>query len=230
MSILAFDTCLESCSVAVAVAPAMTIHARCERMTTGQAERLVPMIGEVMDEAGLAFDALDRIGVTTGPGSFTGMRIGVAAARALALSVGRPVVTLSSFAVMALSPRLARAMSQDTVVIAGDARRGQLYVQVFEPGQTFGASPPRLVSIAEAALLGGPGPVVYAGSGASHAADAASERGRVATAVLPDLLPDIRDAIDLVRAATPSAVPARPLYLRPPDAKPQDGKSLARTT
>lgn len=127
-----------------------------------------------------------------------------------------------------MSPRLARASSKELLVIATDARRGQLYVQAFGPGHPLGKSPPRLASIAEAAGLGGPGPVVFAGSGASLAAAGATGIGREARAVLPDLVPDIRDAIEAVRAATPAALPPKPLYLRPPDAKPQDGKSLAR--
>ena len=72
-----------------------------EPRATGHAERLFPMIAEVMDGAGLAFSAIDRIAVTLGPGTFTGVRVGIAAARALALATGKPVVAMTSLAVMA---------------------------------------------------------------------------------------------------------------------------------
>ncbi len=231
MSILAIDTCLESCSVATGAGlgtGCARIHARSERMATGQAERLVPMIDEVMSEAGLAFQDIDRIAVTTGPGSFTGMRIGIAAARALALSLGVPVVTLSSFEVMALSPDLAEARKTGLLVVTTDARRGQLYAQLFEPNRALACHTPVLLPIAGVAQLGGTEPVVFAGAGAGLAADAAAGIGRRAAATLPDLQPDMRFALEAAAQAIPSATPPRPLYLRPPDAKPQDGKSLAR--
>ena len=91
MNVLAFDTCLGAVSVAVRwQGPGgdwLTRHAH-EARERGHAERLMPMIAEVMEDAGLAFSDLDRIAVTVGPGTFTGVRVGVAAARGLALASG----------------------------------------------------------------------------------------------------------------------------------------------
>src|SRR5688572_6077654 len=87
MIILAFDTCFDGCSVCVAELREGIVVARSakmERFETGHAERLIPMIGEAMEEARLRFDELQRIAVTVGPGTFTGTRIGIAAARSLA--------------------------------------------------------------------------------------------------------------------------------------------------
>ena len=91
MNILAFDSSLNALSVAVARRRQdawQVFHAWEAR--SGHAERLLPMIGEVMAEAGMAFSAIDRIAVTVGPGSFTGVRVGVSAARGLALALRRP--------------------------------------------------------------------------------------------------------------------------------------------
>ena len=104
MNILAFDTCLGAVSVAVRRRGAggewLMRHA-CETRERGHAERLMPMVAETMAAAGLAFSDLDRIAVTVGPGSFTGVRVGVAAARGLALASGIAVVGATSLAVMA---------------------------------------------------------------------------------------------------------------------------------
>ena len=105
MNVLAFDTCFDACSVAAgrglrSLTP--VIAERFEGMQLGQAERLMPMIKETMLEAGMTYEMLDRIAVTVGPGTFTGTRIGVAAARALSLVCGAPIVAVSSLALMAL--------------------------------------------------------------------------------------------------------------------------------
>lgn len=230
MNILGFDTCFESCSVAVGRGlgtPGAVIVQRNEPMATGQAERLMPMIAAAMDEAGLAFGDLDRIAVTHGPGTFTGMRIGVAAARALALSLEIPVVSLTSLEVMAESPALGPVRSRGTpVVIAVDARRGQVYAQHFGPGGQV--SEPRIMVVAEAAGAAVAGKMAAAGSGAPLMAKAARPAGHDIVALLPDLRPIMADALTLAMARSPVAAPPRPLYLRPPDAKPQEGKSLAR--
>src|SRR5262245_18218484 len=128
MTVLAFDTCVGAVSVAAGWPHARGQWLACDRFEareTGHAERLMPMIGEVMQEAGLAFADLERIAVTVGPGTFTGVRGGVAAARGLALASGLPMVAATSLAVMAhraetlLGPRDGRLLA-----VAVDARRG----------------------------------------------------------------------------------------------------------
>lgn len=245
MNILAFDTSFAACSAAAArgldpVAPAdAALAAEFELMATGHAERLPRMIAGVMETAGLAFSDLDRIAVTTGPGSFTGTRIAVAAARALALSCPRAdVVTASSLAVMAASA--VRALRDDITqphnsavlefpfLIAVDARRGEVYVQQFQAGGGEAVSGPLLLPVAEAASLGGAGPLIVAGSGARDVAEAARAAGRDCRSHLPELLPDARDLCRLAATMEPAHGPIRPLYLRPADAKPQTGKSIER--
>jgi tRNA threonylcarbamoyladenosine biosynthesis protein TsaB len=185
------------------------------------------MIGEVMAEAGVAFDSLDRIAVTTGPGTFTGTRIGIAAARALALSTGAETVGVSSLAVMSAVAR--REVGDRALAVLVDARRGEVYAQAFGPGGASEAiSPPELLSLEDASRLGGEGAILFVGSGAEAVAVIAMRRGREAVALLPGLLPDAQALAHIAAKLLPSDVPLTPLYLRPPDAKPQDGKAVAR--
>ena len=232
MNILAFDTCFESCSVAVAAGVGSSNNASCwarfERMRTGQAERLIPMIGEVMADAGLDYRELDRIAVTVGPGTFTGARIGIAAARALALSFSIPVVTFTSFEVMSRDPAC-KAAPTEHLLIAVDARRGQVYVGDPGAAKQGVTSQPQLLTIEQAATLGGTAPLIIAGTGGELVAAAAQDSGRsAAQAILPGLQPRMEHAIVAAAERESSAVPPRPFYLRPPDAKPQEGKTLAR--
>ncbi len=247
MNILALDTSFAACSVAVAhVATAaaerpcrIDVHGLFEPMQTGHAERLVPMIAEVLDDAGLQITDIDILAVANGPGSFTGTRIAVAAARALALSLpASKVVAASTLAAMAegaVRQLLAAGEPPTTsadLVVAVDARRGEVYAQRFSPRDDgAGAdanSEPMLLSIEAAAGLGGMRSVTFCGSGAAEVAAHARTIGRDAEAHLPDLLPDARDLARLAARLEPAAAPVGPLYLRPADAKPQAGKSIER--
>ena len=102
MLILAIDTALDACAAAVLDTSAGKLIAQeSQAMKRGHAEALMPLIARVMKASGVAFAALDRIAVTTGPGSFTGLRVGLSAARGIALAAGKPVVgvtTLTAFA------------------------------------------------------------------------------------------------------------------------------------
>lgn len=260
MNILAFDTCFAACSAAAAKSfdPGTTgpegLHGLLEPMETGHAERLVAMIGDVMGAAGLGFAQLDRIAVTHGPGSFTGTRISIAAARALALSFSADIVAVSSLAVMAegmtrilgsprcgaphsgigpttgsgIDPGIDPDIGEAPVLIAVDARRGEVYVQLFQTGGANPLTQPLLLPVREAATLGGVGPLIVAGSGAAAVADAAVASGRRVSALLPGLLPDARDLCRLAATMQPGNRAIKPLYLRPADAKPQTGKSIER--
>jgi tRNA threonylcarbamoyladenosine biosynthesis protein TsaB len=229
MNILAFDTCFDGCSVCVAERrgdAVVELGAMMERFETGHAERLIPMIGETMERARLSFDQLERIAVTVGPGTFTGTRIGVAAARALALASNAKTVGVSSLAVMA--EVAGREMNAEALAVVVDARRGEVYAQVFGAGGGLDArSAPRLLSIEEAAQLGGSGSIVFVGSGAAVVAAVATREGRNAVARLPDLLPDATALARIAGVREASDAPLVPFYLRPPDAKPQH-KAIAR--
>lgn len=233
MNILAFDTCFDACSVCVARqqdGAVVTLAERFEPMVVGHAEQLIPMVGEVLEAAALGFDSLDRIAVTVGPGTFTGTRIGVAAARGLALATDVKVVGASSLAVLAETAvdKLASRPLYNDIAVAVDARRGEVYVQLFGEGGLDVKSAPQLLTIDAAARLGEGDPMLFVGSGAQSVAEAAKRSGRSAVAELPDLLPAAAALARMAPGLAISEAPLVPLYLRPPDAKPQDGKSIAR--
>src|SRR5690349_23242771 len=148
MRVLAIDTALEACSVAVL--DTERAEARMHEslpMQRGHAEALMPLVARVLARASLAFSALDRVAVTTGPGSFTGLRVGIAAARGIALAAGKPAIGLSTLAAFA-APLIA---ADDTlpVVVAIDARHDNVYLQVFGPGGRTVVSP-RVAPLREA--------------------------------------------------------------------------------
>jgi tRNA threonylcarbamoyladenosine biosynthesis protein TsaB len=194
-------------------------------MATGHAERLMPMIEEVMAEAGLSFHQLDRIAVTHGPGTFTGTRISVAAARALSMATGAKIVDVSSLEVMARSPRLP-AGPGTIFAVATDARRDEVYLQLFCRFTLRPVAPPAVVPLADiGAAVQSIGGIEIAGSGAEKAAAAARAAGCEAVAICPDLLPD---ALEILFSSSemPVADTVSPLYLRPPDAKPPAPSAL----
>lgn len=198
-------------------------------MATGHAERLMPMIEEVMAEACLSFDALDRITLTRGPGTFTGTRISVAAARALGFATRAKFVAISSLELMARNPLLPSGPGA-VFAIATDARRDEVYLQLFSRFTLRPIDPPAVVALEDVAgalktPLNTPGPIEIAGSGAEKAAAAARRAGCDAIAICPNLLPD---AIDILFASSEMAIEdsVSPLYLRPPDAKPPAQSSL----
>ena len=119
--ILAFDTSVAHCAAALLWGDRVLVQ-RDEPMAKGQAERLFPLLEEVLAEAGKTWANLSAIGVGTGPGNFTGIRISVSAARGLALSLGIPAVGVSSFEALAINaPR--------PVLSLVDARRDQVFAQ-----------------------------------------------------------------------------------------------------
>jgi tRNA threonylcarbamoyl adenosine modification protein YeaZ len=223
MKLLAIDTALEACSVAVAAGddePLVISEDREGNKT--HAERLFGMIEAAMAEAGLAFADLDRIAVTVGPGSFTGLRVGIAAARGLALVVKCPVVGLGTLAVHA---EAARAVAGPVPVLALlDARRDEFYGERFAAvGTSAGAA--EVGSAAHFAALVMEGDVL-AGSGADQVAAVLPKR-ITAPVVHRASAPDMHALLRLALRAPVSGAPPRPLYLRPPDAKPQVDKRIA---
>jgi tRNA threonylcarbamoyladenosine biosynthesis protein TsaB len=230
MNVLAFDTCLGGVSVAVRWQSApgeWLLRDHFEAREGGHAERLMPMIAETMQEAGFGFSDLERIAVTVGPGTFTGVRGGVAAARGLALASGLPVVGATSLAVMAHgADQLLGSRDQGLLAVAVDARRGMVYIQLFADAPDPTSQPLLLAPDAVAALVGVE-PVTVVGSGATAVAAAIVAAGGKAEARLLDLQPHARSLAQLAAALTPVS-PLRPLYLRLPDVKPQSDKSLSR--
>src|SRR5437879_4511442 len=148
MLILAIDTALDACATGVLDTDAGKLIAQeSQPMKRGHAEALMPVIARVMKESGIAFFSLDRIAVTTGPGSFTGLRVGLSAARGIALAANKPVVglaTLTAYAAPVVSQN-----SEQPVISAIDARHDQVYFQVVS-GNGSALIPPRVAPIEEA--------------------------------------------------------------------------------
>ena len=213
MLVLGLDTCLNACSVAVLDGATVLAH-RSEAMARGHQERLAPMAQAVMADAGLAFDRLERIGATVGPGSFTGLRVGVAFAKGLASALSIPAVGVGSLEALA-------AEASGLVAAAIDARRDQLYLQVFDGGHPLmapdvlpiGTAAARLAELAMGRAL------TLVGTGAPLLAEAAPG----ADVLIPEGC-DARHVARLAAARMPT--PIRPLYLRAPDAKLPGGLSL----
>ncbi len=230
MNVLAFDTCFGAVSAAVRWKSARgewLLREAYEPLAIGHAERLLPMIDEVMAGAGLGYKQLDRIAVTIGPGGFTGLRVGVATARAMALATGLPVVGLTSLAVMAERANLLLGPARQgrPLVIAVDARRSAFYIQIFGENAGDPLTPPSLFELAEAVALLPAGPLLIAGSGGT-ALHAAASRLDIEM-VLPELQPHARQLVLLARVLSPM-LPVQPLYLRAADAKPSSQPPLSR--
>ncbi len=226
MRVLAIDTALEACSAAVLDTERATISEHeLLPMVRGHAEALMPLIARVMERAGLDFAGLDRIAVTTGPGSFTGLRVGIAAARGIALAAGKPAVGLSTLAAYA-APLVA---ADDTlpVVAAIDARHDRVYLQVFGPGgRTILA--PRLAPLREALRAAATGAPRLVGTAAAMLAAAWPAGERAPNLVDTRRAPDIDWVARLGAAAIETGAPPKPLYLRAPDAQQQNAAQLAR--
>ena len=226
MLVLAIDTALSACSAAVLDTERGAVVGReSVPMLRGQAELLMPMVARVMEQAGADFSAIDRIAVTVGPGSFTGLRVGIAAARGIALATGKPAIGLSTLAAFA-APQIAADDSQQ-VVAAIDARHEHVYLQVFGPaGRTLVS--PRIASLREAIRAAGTGPMRVVGSGAELFANAWPPNQEPRPVIDARPAPDIDWVARLGAAATDDQGPPRPLYLRAPDAQPQDAARLPR--
>jgi tRNA threonylcarbamoyl adenosine modification protein YeaZ len=222
MRLIAIDTALEACSVGVVVGDRPPVT-RSQIVGRGHAESLMGMIELALAEAGLSASDIDRIAVTVGPGSFTGLRIGIAAARGLALVTGAEAVGIGTLAVHAGE---ARSIAGPVAVLALlPAGRGKLYGQAFAPDGAENG--PAEVAAPEAFAAGIRADTRLAGSGVDGLAaiigDEAARR-TVHRRSAPDVVSLCRLA---VRAPSPTGAP-RPLYLRPPDAKPQDTARIAR--
>jgi tRNA threonylcarbamoyl adenosine modification protein YeaZ len=194
-------------------------------MTRGHAEALMPLLARVMQQAKIGFAALDRVAVTVGPGSFTGLRVGIAAARGIALASGKPVVGLST-----LSAYAAPAMAADDsipVAAAIDARHEQVYLQIFGPGGRTLVTP-RIATLREAVRLASTGPIRIVGSAADLIAAAWTIKEPRPVLVEARAAPEIEWVARLGAAAAEDQAPPKPQYLRAPDAQPQDAASLPR--
>ncbi|ANM08860.1 MULTISPECIES: tRNA (adenosine(37)-N6)-threonylcarbamoyltransferase complex dimerization subunit type 1 TsaB [unclassified Rhizobium] len=218
MIVLALDTAGVDCAAAVYDSGRNTMLGEASDMIgKGHAEHLIGIVDRALEQADMTLSDIDRIAVTIGPGSFTGIRVGVAAARGFALSLNVPAVGVTTLEVMASAQR--EKTPHRAVLAAMDAKRDEIYLQSFSSdGSPLDA--PRALSIAQAQafaesfdgeITGSATPLLKADAGSDH------------TNSFP-----ISIVARLGAAASPDAGKPKPLYLRGPDAKPQAGYAIAR--
>lgn len=223
MLILAIDTALEACAVAVLDTDAGSLRAHeAQPMARGHAEALMPMVERVMKAAELPFADLGRIAVTVGPGSFTGLRVGISAARGLALAAEKPVVgvtTLSAYAAPYLSD------TGGPIISLIDARHDHVYMQVVG-GDGTALVRPCIVPVADVFAQVRFGTPHLVGNAARLVAERWPADVATPAGVHQHTAPDIGWVAWLGLAADPETSKPRPLYLRAPDAKPQVSAAL----
>ncbi|QWG18354.1 tRNA (adenosine(37)-N6)-threonylcarbamoyltransferase complex dimerization subunit type 1 TsaB [Bradyrhizobium sediminis] len=218
MLILAIDTALDACAAGVLDTDAGRLIAQeSQAMKRGHAEALMPLIGRVMTASGIGFAALDRIAATTGPGSFTGLRVGLSAARGIALAANKPVVGLTTLTAYA-APVVAQN-GEHPVISAIDARHDHVYFQVVS-GDGGSLIRPQVAPIEEALNAARFGAPHLVGNAARILADRWPADAPPPFRVDAQPAPDIAWVAWLAAAVSPDTAPARPYYLRAPDARP----------
>ncbi|MBI3446637.1 MAG: tRNA (adenosine(37)-N6)-threonylcarbamoyltransferase complex dimerization subunit type 1 TsaB [Magnetospirillum sp.] len=211
MIVLAMDTSTSACSAAL-WADGRVLARRLTPMARGQSEALMPMVAEVMAEVGLGFADLDLLAVSVGPGAFTGLRIGLAAARGLALATGLPLAGIST--PLAVAHGVAEAERQGrTLLVVMESRRDEAWVQAFDANLDPLGEVAALLPEQAAALV--PGMLVVTGDAAASVmalrpdAVAASAPGWPDAALVAELAAECWGRGE--------CLPPEPLYLRPPD-------------
>lgn len=211
--ILSLDTAGPACQAVVSAA-GVVVSARSSAMVRGHGEALVPMVEEALAGAGIGYEDLGQIGVTIGPGSFTGMRVGLAAARGFSATLNVPVVGIGSLEALALTDRL-ESNIEAIRAVAIDARNGLVYGQRFEADGTAMELPNVMADIVFAAsvpngarVLGPAKPVI-----AALARSAGKRITLGSTAAVP-----AHDAMAQLAALGNPAEKPKPLYLKPADA------------
>ncbi|MBL4836394.1 MAG: tRNA (adenosine(37)-N6)-threonylcarbamoyltransferase complex dimerization subunit type 1 TsaB [Kordiimonadaceae bacterium] len=227
MTILAIDTSETCCSAALLFGDGTSV-AKSEDIGRGHAERLLPMVEELLAGAGIGYDSLARLAVVTGPGTFTGLRIGLSVARGLALALKIPCIGLMSLPVIAAEV-LASAGDGGKAHVVTNGRGGQVFYQLYESSKSaegkgennmpLAVGAPRNIDADVAAKLVMATPGLIGGSGVSALRDFLPEVPEIAD--MPEH--NIR-AVDPIRLASLSAAlksaayPPEPTYLRPADA------------
>ena len=217
-TLLAMDAAGAACSVAL-WAEGRVAARRFAAMARGQSEHLVPMIGEVMAEWGGGFAGLNALAVTTGPGGFTGVRIGLATARGLALARRLPLIGVTSFEVAAAAATAAERSGRLVLAVI-DSKRSEVFMQLFDAGLVpLGPAQEIALAALDAALPHGP--LVVTGDGAGRAITALAAAGRAdavaAAAAGPADASLLAERAALRDPAAAGVATVQPVYLRAPD-------------
>jgi tRNA threonylcarbamoyladenosine biosynthesis protein TsaB len=222
---LAIDTSADFCSAAVFDDAGGRVAAMASRQTAaGHAEHLMAVLAEALAAAGIRYPQIGRVAAVRGPGSFTGIRIGLATARGVALARAIPALGNNALAAHAEAAREIAGADRSILAVI-DARRGQVYAQLF--GGREAADWP-------APMLATPGDVLARVPAALRhrlqLCGAAASRldSGLPTPVHAHGAPDIAIVARLAAHAEPRACRPEPLYVRPPDAKPQTGMAIER--
>jgi tRNA threonylcarbamoyladenosine biosynthesis protein TsaB len=219
MLILAIDTALDACAAGILdTGTGQLVAYESQPMKRGHAEALMPLLARVMQQSGVAFAALDRIAVTTGPGSFTGLRVGLSAGRGIGLASGKPVVGITTLAAYA-APLVSR--NGDAPVFAViDARHDHVYFQAVS-GNGSALQRPCVIPIDEAITAARFGAPQLVGNAARLLAARWPAEAPQPVTIDEQPAPEISWVAWLGAAVDPHTALARPFYLRAPDAKPQ---------
>ncbi|HUR42919.1 MAG TPA: tRNA (adenosine(37)-N6)-threonylcarbamoyltransferase complex dimerization subunit type 1 TsaB [Aestuariivirga sp.] len=218
MKLLAIDTAMAACSAALHESGRVLVKAFAA-MERGHAEAIAPMVRDVMAQASLEFAGLDRVVVTIGPGTFTGVRIGLAMARGLGLALNIPVIGIDTLsAIAANAPQTDRPL-----LVAADARKDEVYAALFDGANNM-IRAPAVIPIEACVQLLPQSPVQVMGTAAEAVISASSrfDLARCRAGDLPDAANFGRRGFEL---SDTGAMPV-PLYLRPPGAKPQKAAGL----
>ena len=219
-AVLAIDSAGSACSVAVGLGERILADEQIETLH-GQAEALLPLVDRTMREAGQEPSALEAIVVTVGPGSFTGIRVGLAAAHGIALATGAQLIGVTSFAAVAAGTARSNVSEGRFLLVTLESRREDLYIQFFDPaGEPLAGPvvvmPSQLGDTIEAAI--GAAPLLIAGDAAPRAVSALAQRHdtRIMEGSVARAVGTLRAGLRLQRLGSAGDAP-RPLYLRAPD-------------
>jgi tRNA threonylcarbamoyl adenosine modification protein YeaZ len=226
MRVLAIDTALGQCAACVIETDQPEpLAAEALALERGHAEALLPLLDRVVARVDGRFSTVERIVVTVGPGSFTGLRVGIAAARAIGLAAGVPVVGVTTLAAL-MAPFFEQRRAR-LVAAAIDARAGRVFAQAVAPGGRIVVKP-ALMSVRDLVRALGTGTVTLVGSGAPAVAAEAWSVGLDVRMDDGTSVPDIAWVARLGAIADPRTALAKPYYLAQPDARPQDAARLPR--
>jgi len=223
--VLALDTALTACSVCLFDTQRdKVIASESAMLGKGHAEALLPMLERVIAKLEGGWSAIGRIGVVVGPGSYTGLRVGIAVARAAALASERPAVGVTTLA--ALAAPLVGGTEDVPIAAAIDARHGNLFFQLFSAeGRALGV--PVALTLAQAAERLGERPVHLVGSASPALYSTLSQAGGAPKSSLPDAAPDIVSVAKLAAVADPRISPPDPVYVKPAEARPLAEQGMA---